>query len=251
MKKEIEFTIDLYADNGHDRKRLQQIAETYTPPTHVPKTKERPRARSYREKCTQAAAESEIKDLFDQLPFLNVNFQDEEDKVFACINYIPGIAPQLKSALKKAGVATNFRSGTSLKDILCSKNKTHAPKTKKKGIYRYTCTCSTKAVYIGQTQRSCELRWKEHERAIHKKQWHHSGISQHYQHCQEPFNQENFEVIHTMQDKKKGRLGYNLRMREAFEIRCHDSGPGKGLNEDNGAYLKTDLWDPVLKSLPH
>ena len=52
-----------------------------------------------------------------------------------------------------------------------------------------------------------------------------------------------------MQDKKKGRLGYNLRMREAFEIRCHDSGPGKGLNEDNGAYLKTDIWDPVLKSL--
>ena len=48
---------------------------------------------------------------------------------------------------------------------------------------------------------------------------------------------------------KKGRLGYNLRMREAFEIRRHDSGPGKGLNEDNGAYLKTDIWDPVLKTL--
>ena len=42
---------------------------------------------------------------------------------------------------------------------------------------------------------------------------------------------------------------YNLRMREAFEIRRYDSGPGKGLNEDNGAYLKTDIWDPVLKNL--
>ena len=40
-----------------------------------------------------------------------------------------------------------------------------------------------------------------------------------------------------------------MRMREAFEIRCHDTGPGKGLNEDNGAYLKTDIWDPVLKAL--
>ena len=111
------------------------------------------------------------------------------------------------------------------------------------------CTCSNKSVYIGQTQRSCELRWREHERAIQKEQWHHSGISQHYKLCREPFSQENFEVVHTMQDKKKGRLGYNLRMREAFEIRRHDSGPGKGLNEDNGAYLKTDIWDPVLKSL--
>ena len=52
-----------------------------------------------------------------------------------------------------------------------------------------------------------------------------------------------------MQDKKKGRLAYNLRMREAFEIRRHNSGPGKGLNEDNGAYLKTDMWDPILKSM--
>ena len=44
-----------------------------------------------------------------------------------------------------------------------------------------------------------------------------------------------------MHDKKKGSLTYNLRMREAFEIRRHDSDPGKGLNEDNGAYLKINL----------
>ena len=52
-----------------------------------------------------------------------------------------------------------------------------------------------------------------------------------------------------MQDKKRRWLAYNMRMREAFEIRSHDSGPGRGLNEDNGAYLKTDIWDPVLRSL--
>ena len=52
-----------------------------------------------------------------------------------------------------------------------------------------------------------------------------------------------------MQDKKKSRLAYNLKIREAFEIRRHDSGPGKGLNEDNGAYLKTDIWDTVLNNL--
>ena len=82
-----------------------------------------------------------------------------------------------------------------------------------------------------------------------KGQWQHSGITQHLQHCEKPFDHNNFEVVHTMQDKKKGRLAYNLRMREAFEIRRHDSGPGKGLNEDMGAYIKTDMWDPVLSSI--
>ena len=52
-----------------------------------------------------------------------------------------------------------------------------------------------------------------------------------------------------VQDKNKNRLGYNLRMREAFEIGRQETGPGKGLNEDNGAYLKTDIWDPVLRTL--
>ena len=35
-----------------------------------------------------------------------------------------------------------------------------------------------------------------------------------------------------------------MRKREAFEIRRHETGLGKGLDEDNGAFLKTDIWDP-------
>ena len=183
------------------------------------------------------------------MPFQNYTFTDEEDKSFACIQYIPEIAHQIKNTLTKAGINTTFTSGTSLKNLLCGKNKTHAPKEKRKGIYKYTCTCSDKAVYIGQTNRSYQARWKEHGKAVEKEHWRYSGISQHLHHCSEPYNEENFEPLHIMQDKKKRRLGYNLRMREAFEIRRHDTGPGKGLNEDNGAYLKTDIWDPVLKSL--
>ena len=52
-----------------------------------------------------------------------------------------------------------------------------------------------------------------------------------------------------MQGKKKKKLAYDMRVREALEIRRHGSGPGKGLNEDNGAYLKTDIWDTVLNSI--
>ena len=52
-----------------------------------------------------------------------------------------------------------------------------------------------------------------------------------------------------MQGKNRQRLSYNMRVREALEIRRHSSGPGKGLNEDTGAYVKTDIWDPVLNHL--
>ena len=51
------------------------------------------------------------------------------------------------------------------------------------------------------------------------------------------------------QDKNKKRLMYDIKIRESLEIRRHNSGPGKGLNKDTGSYVKTDLWDPVLKQI--
>ena len=132
-KKEIEFTLNQYLDNGHNRDKLKHIADTYTPPTTAILThKEKPR--SYKAKEAQAISDSVTKQYFDELPFRNVNLTQEEDKLFACIKYVPGISHQIKASLKKAGVNTNFTSGTSLKVILCGKNKTHAPKEKKRNI---------------------------------------------------------------------------------------------------------------------
>ena len=57
---------------------------------------------------------------------------------------------------------------------------------------------------------------------------------------------KNFSVVQNMQGKNKKLLGYEMRIREALEIRRHNCGPGRGLNEDMGAYVRTDIWDPVL-----
>ena len=165
------------------------------------------------------------------------------------MHYIPEISHQLKRAFNNAGIDTTFLSAPKLKDMLCSRNTTKPPKEKKKGIYRYDCKCSKNAVYVGQTCRSYEKRWDEHKRAVNKQQWHHSGISQHHQNCPHQFDNGNFSVIHNMQDKNKRRLSYNMRIREALEIRRNNSGPGKGLNEDMGAYVKTDIRDTVLNSM--
>ena len=246
LANDIEFTLQLYVDNGHNKQKLQQIIDSYTPPS--PNQIKDRKSNKNKQEIHKTPEEMAAKQLFDQLPFINENPSNEEQKTYACITYIPEIAHQLKRILKKGGVNTAFKSAPKLKDILCSKNKTHAPATKKKGIYKYKCTCSDKSIYIGQTARSFDTRWQEHSRAIEKQQWSHSGVTQHHQQCTQ-FNKDNFEPLHTMQGKKKLQLGYNLRIREAMEIRRHNSGPGKGLNEDMGAYIRTDMWDPVLGDL--
>ena len=52
-----------------------------------------------------------------------------------------------------------------------------------------------------------------------------------------------------MQGKNKKYLGYNMRICEALEICRHKSGPGRGLNEDMGAYVKTNIWDTMLNAM--
>ena len=253
-KKEINFTLDLYEDNGHNRSKLKLLADAYEPPAKT-------RKKDHKDKNTKRpqnpeSPETQAKDLFRALPFRSeedLREQEEEEveerKAFACVPYIPEIAHQLKRALTKAGVHTTFTTGPKLKDILCGKNTTRPPPETKKGVYRYECPCSDKAIYIGQTARACNLRWDEHGKAIQRENWSHSGISQHHQHCQEQFDKTNTTVVTTMQGKNKKSLAYNLKVREALEIRRHNSCPGKGLNEDMGAYVKTDMWDPVLRTM--
>ena len=124
--------------------KLAAIAAEYKPPsTSQPRKKERNR----RTQTSRHNNEETIpENLFDVLPFKDDKPTDEEYKPFARIPFIPGgISYRIKRTLTKAGVNTCFTSGTKLKDILCSKNKskidpakkhiqTHMPKIRK-GLY--------------------------------------------------------------------------------------------------------------------
>ena len=222
-KKEIEFTLNLYEDNGNNREMLKKIADTYEPPQTKNKHKDKDKTTKTK---TPGLTHRQTIELFCALPF-----------------------HPLKRVLKKAGVNTVFQSGPKLQNILCGANKTRPNPDKKKGVYRYQCPCSDKSVYIGQTARACDVRWKEHGGAIRRENWGHSGISQHHQNCTHQFDASNASVITTMQGKRKKKLNYDLKIREALEIRRHKCGPGKGLNEDMGAYVKRDIWDPELHNL--
>ena len=46
--------------------------------------------------------------------------------------------------------------------------------------------------------------------------------------------------------KNKKKLNYDLKVAEALEIKKANCGPGRGLNEYWGAYVKTDGWNQVF-----
>ena len=244
---------NIFEDNGHDRKTPQKIIDTNKPPT----TKNRKQTTDH---SNVTPSEKATINLFDALPFkfaplaateddIEEEEEEEEQKMYACLPYVTEISHQMRRALSKAGVHTVFKSAPKLKNILCSSNKTKPAPEKLKGVYKYTCKCSNKAVYVGQTARSFEQRWKEHGYAITREQWSHSGITQHHQNCPHQFDKDNFDIITKMQGKKKRRLNYDIKIREALEIRQNGCGPGKGLNEDMGAYIRTDIWDTVLNNI--
>ena len=173
-----------------------------------------------------------------------------ERRPYVRIPYIAGkFYHQIRRSLTKAGLNSCPTAGRKLGDVLCGKNKTQPPQNKRKGVYLLSCPCDNKAKYVGQTARSIESRMQEHKTATEKGNWHHSGMTQHKEQCQESVDWENPQVLATFSNKNKKRLAYDLKIREALEIKRHDTAPGKGLNEDHGAYVKTTQWNPVLHTM--
>ena len=60
-----------------------------------------------------------------------------------------------------------------------------------------------------------------------------------------PFDPTNFEVIKTM----TGRSKRKLKVWEDREIKKANCGPGRGMNEDWGSYVKADAWNPVFNTM--
>ena len=56
-------------------------------------------------------------------------------------------------------------------------------------------------------------------------------------------------ILCTMNAKTKAKLKRDLRIREALEIQRHNCGPGQGMNEDWGSYVKTTQWGPVFSGM--
>ena len=250
LQKEIKFIIELFVDNGHDRSLLEKVAFSYKPPTTT--TDHTNKDKRINNKTKHNCKQKDTPDnLFDILPFRGIDLTDpEEYKPYCRIPYIPGgTFHEIRRTLNEAGINTCATSGQKLGQVLCTKNKTHPEQKQRKGVYQLSCPCDPKSTYVGQTIRAIDRRCLEHKTAAEKCNWPHSGISQHKESCNEPVDWEDPKVLKTMSGKSKKSLAYNLKVREALEIKRQNSGPGQGLNEDFGAYVKTTQWNPVFHGM--
>ena len=75
---------------------------------------------------------------------------------------------------------------------------------------------------------------QEHKKAAEKKQWGHSGIVAHKQHCPCPIDWENPTILEVMSNKNRQALKYSLRLCESLYIACKNTGPGMVLMRIGG-----------------
>ena len=88
----------------------------------------------------------------------------------------------------------------------------------------------------------------EHKKAAERKKWTHSGLTQHREHCNAPIDWEP-TILSRVNMKDPDRLKHHLRVEEALWIRREKCGPGRGLNEDFGSYVRTDAWAPIFEEM--
>ena len=149
LKPEIEFLIEMFVQNGHERQQLEQVTRQYKPSTGT------------------------------KMPI-------DQSNPTVKIPWIPKMGPRLRKSFKKFGIRTVFSSPSNLKTILCSKNKSELRVNSKPGIYKLDCSCGES--YIGETKKKVSTRLMEHQRDSYLGKWSSSGASEHARSCHGQIN---------------------------------------------------------------
>ncbi|XP_058828559.1 uncharacterized protein LOC131688368 [Topomyia yanbarensis] len=90
--------------------------------------------------------------------------QDKKQERRICLPFYHKITNPVQTALKQHGYQVAYKSGNTLKDLLCNL-KDKVPTDQKSGIYQIPCK-DCPAVYIGQTRRKFKVRIREHKHAV-------------------------------------------------------------------------------------
>ena len=126
LRAEIEYLTDIFCENGHDRKTLQKIINSF-------------------ERKTRSTN--------------NNNSNDTNKKQIIAFPWVPKIGPKIKKEMQKFGFRVAFQRGPNLKNILCKirdKLSNSYP-----GVYELKCLCGS--VYNGETKKKIISRSIEHQ----------------------------------------------------------------------------------------
>ncbi|XP_065684582.1 uncharacterized protein LOC136096903 [Hydra vulgaris] len=137
LKQEIDFLIEMFVENGHNKNNLINIARNFL--------------------------KNELK---------NTNYKPTDNQPFIKLPWIPIVGPKLRKELRKQNIKVIFTSAPNLNNILCN-NKTKLPPNTNPGVYQLKCSCNS--IYIGETKKIVILRCIEHQKNSVKGKWASSG----------------------------------------------------------------------------
>ena len=158
LQDDIQFLIDVFAENGHERSSFEKMAEHHSNPDVSYRSQENVRSRSV------------IK-----------------------IPWIPQLGRKLRKTYRKQGIKTVFMSAPSIADILCN-HKSRLPPNSHPGVYKVLCLCR-QAAYVGKTKKQVSTRIIEHEQDVFHGRWKKSGLKEHAKVCTESFDFENVQTL--------------------------------------------------------
>lgn len=210
---EILFLIDVFVENGYERSVLENLV-----------------------KSTKEGVNNNKRDSTGGRHLL------PSTKLFVSLPWIPGISPKLRKVFKNAGYTPVFKSPQNLQNLLNAKNKPRLPTNSYPGIYKLECSCGK--CYIGETGLKISSRISQHKISSNQGNGKNSAVAEHLKTCRGNFqwNSRNTLKIEVTE--------YNRKVREALEIQYHESTfRNGGLNRDDGDYVTTSFWKPMLQFL--
>ena len=153
LQSEIDFLIDIFTENGHNRNTLTNIATEYLRNINKPKS--------------------------------NDQNNNKNTKNIIKLPWVPILGPKLRKEFKKKKIKTVFTSGVNLKSILCQ-NKSKLIPNSYPGVYTLNCSCNSEN--IGKTKEKVITRTIEHPQDSIKGKWESSGATEHCLKCNSQFN---------------------------------------------------------------
>ena len=174
LQDELNFLINVFVENGHDRCRLQKIAD-------------------------------------DHLKASSSCGQNEQLKNSVKIPWIPKIGPKLRKIYRSNGINVVFTSTPSLSEILCN-HKCPMPANSRPGVYKIDCKCGG-AAYVGETKKQVSTRVIEHERDVFHGRWEKSGLTEHSKDCIQAFDFASARTLATESNYRRRKIREALEIR--------------------------------------
>ncbi|XP_066926268.1 uncharacterized protein [Clytia hemisphaerica] len=147
------------------------------------------------------------------------NRNDPEQLPIVKLPWIPGLSPKLRKSFRNAGYRTVFKSGSNLK--------TNGKR------------------YVGETGLKISTRVSQHKKNVEDEKWDISGITNHAKDCTQGLNWNEARLLKTEENK------FDRKVREALEIQFRQTAPHSdhGLNLDDGQYVTSRFWKPMLSHI--